>query len=151
MPPKAPNIARFETGRSSRLYLPLDTCPNWFKSDLDVLFVPLCWKDDLQLPSTRLLEALLISAKDKLGEDVEWSVFPTSVSRGQQEFNKPEEQKLSSLIYESKLILHKGEWRLNCPPMLKGLCDQERRVYVTEHSLGVSMWSPPAFNEHFGK
>lgn len=152
MPPIYPNIAKFETGRNSRITLPTNVCPEWFKSNLEVFFVPLFWKDDIELLDARRLEVMLVCTDLMIKSTDEWYINPTELITN--ELNnpgKPEEDKETIFVYKSKLTENKRQFKINCPPMIKGLCDTQGRLYVLAHSLGISIWSPPAFNEHFGK
>ncbi|OGT87624.1 MAG: hypothetical protein A3G42_06465 [Gammaproteobacteria bacterium RIFCSPLOWO2_12_FULL_47_76] len=149
MPLKLPNVAHYESGRVSLLVLPSAICPKWFKKDLEVMFVPLYWKDDLQLSDTRIMEAILICSVEEPRDPDDWNISPASVQVD--ESVKPELQKYAFFIYKSKLAYNSRQYKLNCPPMIKGICDQHKRVFTTEHSLGVCLWSHQAFSEHFGK
>ena len=148
MPPVSPYIGLIEK-RQNRLSIPKAVCPGWVRDDVEVMFLPLSWRnEDLWLSDIRLLEVMLICQLSLEELPGEWNKSPTKILSGADRLAKPEIQRDVSLIYKSKLEDHNRGWRLNCPPMMKGLCDNERRVYVTDHSLGVCVWSPPAFQEH---
>jgi hypothetical protein len=150
LPPNPPNIAHFDTGRSSRLILPSGTCPDWFKGGVKVFFVPLFWIDDLDVSDVRKLDAFLICNVEEDFSVDDWLVDPIKAINKLKELDKPENDKEGLLVYESKLTYTKQQWKLNCPPIIKGLCDEQKRVITTEHSLGVVIWSRHAFNEHYG-
>ena len=150
LPPKPPDIAHFDTGRTNRLILPNGVCPKWFSSGVEVLFIPLHWMDEIDVPQERKLEALLICKLDSNFDEMSMLVNPSKYLINELEDEKPEMNRESLLIFKSKLVLSKQQWRLNCPPMVKGFCDHQKRVYAVEHSMGVTIWSPFAFNEHFG-
>ena len=149
MPPKPPDIAHFDTGRTSRLILPNGICPVWFKSELEVIFLPLHWRDELFVSTTRKLEAFLICRSDVDLSTPEWPAFGNDLLSDAQTEEKPEEARESLFIYRSRLTYFKQQWKLNCPPIIKALCDESKRVMVTEHSLGIGVWSKEAFNEHY--
>lgn len=146
MPPVSPHSGVLEKDRL-RLNLPKDICPLWFKDETEVIFVPLHWYESIPLSDIRRVEALLICSASHIEQAVDWYISPVEVINKEKNKIKPEEQRLLSLIYNSKLNEHSGGIRLNCPPIIKRLCDPERRVYLTDHSLGVCVFSPNAFNE----
>ncbi len=152
MPPNFPNVAKFETGRNSRITLPTSVCPGWFKSGLEVFFMPLFWKDELQLPDTKRLEAMLVCSKQSVASTNDWYFNPISImSDGENTSQKPEDETESIFLFATTITENKRQFKIYCPPMIKGLCDELGRLYVLEHSLGITIWSPPAFNEQFGK
>lgn len=151
LPPKPPDVAHFDTGRTSRIILPNGVCPSWFSGGAEVLFVPLYWKDELQVSELRKLEALLIYSADRETAGEDWLVRPDDLLVVSDEEMVPENRRAALFVFRSKLSYVKQQWKLNCPPMVKGLCDSQKRLYAVEHPLGVSIWSPSAFNEHFGQ
>ncbi len=152
MPPIYPNVAKFETGRNSRIILPASVCPEWFKSNLEVFFVPLYWKDDLELSDARRLEAMLVCTEQMMKSTDEWFINPIEfIANEVNSSGKPEEEKEAIFVYKTTLTENKRQFKIYCPPIIKGLCDVQGRLYVLAHSLGISVWSPPAFNEYFGK
>ncbi len=152
MPPKYPNIARYESGRENRLTIPSKVRPTWFKDGLEVIFVPLYWKDDLDVSITRKLEAMLICGVNRARNVTEWHTNPLDYLEDlDSEHVKPEEQFEGMFIFKSTLTYNNRQFKVVCPPFIKGMCDEQGRLIVLEHSLGVSLWSPPAFNEQYAK
>lgn len=150
MPPKPPHIARYETGRDSRLIFPKGVCPDWFQVGVELVFLPLAWKDSIGVSDVRRLEALLACTVQTIGNAEGWMLNPLPLLQAQDAAGRPEQDRESLLIYRSSLSYNKGQFKVFAPPMMRGLCDEQCRLYVTEHSLGVGIWSSAAFNEHYG-
>lgn len=95
---------------------------------------------------------MLVCTKQMASSTGEWYVNPIIYMTGDSSpTSKPEEEKESIFVFKSKITENKRQFKIYSPPIIKGLCDEQGRLYVLEHSLGISVWSPPAFNEHFGK
>jgi hypothetical protein len=141
LPPTLPNVAHFETGRTSRLVLPNGICPNWFQNGQEVIFAPLYWCGEFNIAEHRRFDSFLIFTSTENTDPTGWLVNP---------FELAEESQDNLFTYNSKLNYNKQQWRVNCPPLIKAICDEQKRVLVTSHPQGICIWSRQAFSEYFG-
>ena len=91
---------------------------------------------------------MLVCTKGEIEKTDDWIVNPLPFIQGANAAGKPEDDRESLLVFRETLTHNKGQYKVNCPPMVRGFCDSQGRVYVTEHSLGICLWSGEALSEH---
>lgn len=150
VPPRASDVGHFEAHRPYLLVLPKSMRPAWFKDRQELMLVPLFWKDDIDLSESRTLEAILLCNVEEPKDPNEWNINPTEIMTEAKTIKNPEDDRYSQFIHTTKLVSNKKETKLYCSGMVRALCDQQRRVRLTQHSLGLVIWSYAAFSEYFG-
>ncbi len=150
MPPNYPNIAKFETGRTNRITIPTSVCPDWFQSGVEMFFVPLFWKDDLRVSEVRQLEAMLVCTEQMASTTDEWYINPLKHFVDSDDIPEEPVEEVT-FVFKTVMTENHRQFKIICPPMTKGLCDEQGRLYVMRHPLGITIWSPPAFNEQFSR
>lgn len=149
MPPGYP-IPRVLEGNEHRVTLPKEYCPSWLKDKTEVILLPLWWRESLLIDSSKSLEALVLCRPDELDNQSSWRTWPREIEEKAKEGDE-DFIRLAALIYPATVNQHKRSFRVMCPPTLSTLTFPQREVLIVPDSMGLTIWTPQAFQIHHGE
>ena len=125
------------------------TCrPEWAKSGVRAVFVPLNWREKLKLSARQSLEVFLLCRPEDFATCIEWRIAPGKLQAEAKTTSVPNTLRLAGLIYECEILVGDGCVRVNCPDVFKDLVGSKAEFFMVSDPMGVTIWTIGAYQEH---